>query len=178
MNVIKQAGSDLKQNAKAVARKMAQQALQEPFEILKTATRQIEGIPNQEAQQQDAPQPEEKKGPTPEEEAQKKAQEQRLMQAFSAEMDQIRKQNLFKDLQTKIANGEQVPLNDYPELTAEEKQALMAQAEAVKAQKAAQVQSQSETIPQIVSRKGRKMFGGVGLKREQTKTETRQPPSS
>jgi hypothetical protein len=104
----------------------------------------------------------------------------RRMEALEAELKDIRKQDLFKDLQNKIAQGLEVPLEDYPELSMEQKQVLKAQMEAVKFQKqqAAYAQSQ-EGFKSPVSKKGRR-FGETRkeeAQREQTHVEKPVPPS-
>lgn len=162
-------------NPKQVAKQVAKQLAQEPLEILKTAREQIES--HEQPQEQDQKSKEQKSEPTPEEKAKKQAQSQRLMQAYGSEIEDIRKQELFKDLQRRIAEGEEISLEEYSELAAEQKQVLEAQKQAVVAKKVQAKQNQ-ETPLQIISKKGRKMFGKVGLKREQTKVEMRQPPSS
>lgn len=165
----------IKQTAKQIAKQAAKQLAQEPLEILKDAREQIEGTQTPEQNQEQGS--ERPKGPTPEETAKKEAKSQRLMQAYTSEIEDIRKRDLFKDLQRRISEGEDLPVEEYQELSIEERQVLEAQKQAVQAQKAQAVE-QRETPLQIISKKGRKMFGKVGLKREQTKIEMRQPPSS
>jgi hypothetical protein len=162
----------IKQTAKQIVKQIAQ----EPLEILKSVREQVsptEQVPEQETTRETKP-----NESTPEEKAKKTAQEGRLMQAYEGEIEEIRRQELFKDLQRRISEGEDVPLEDFAGLRPEEKQVLEAQKQAVAARKAQGVGAQKETIPQIIGKRGRKMFGKVGLKREQTKVEMRQPPSS
>ena len=165
----------INQTAKQMAKQAATQIAREPLEILKTAREQIES----QTQSQEQPEPQQQKPnePTPEEKAKKAAQTQRLIGAYESEIEDIRKQDLFKDLQRRIAEGEDIPLSDYPELTLEQKQVLAAQKQAVDARRVQSDQAK-ETPLQVISKKGRKMFGKIGLKREQTKVEMRQPPSS
>lgn len=166
----------IRQTAKQIAKQAAKQVAREPLEILKTARAQVEGRAAPEEQSQK--QPEQKANePTPEEKAKNQAQSQRLMSAYESEIEDIRKQELFKQLQSRISEGEDVPLTEYREISPEQRQVLEAQKQAVKAQKLAAEQTR-ETPLQIISKKGRRMFGKIGLKREQTKVEMRQPPSS
>ena len=149
----KQAG----QSARDLAQKIAKQIAQEPLEVLKNAEEQVV---NPEAPAEVSPQ------------NQKEALEQ--------ELKDIHKQDLFKDLQRKIAQGITVPLEDYPELSMEQKQVLKAQMEAVKYQReqAAYAQSQ-EGFKTPVSKRGRR-FGTTRkeeAQKEQTHVEKPVPPS-
>jgi len=159
MNLIKQTGSAVKQTAKQTAKQVARQIAQEPLEILKAAGRQVGAVPESRGESQNvsqAPQYQEKNpnGPTPVETQKRVAQSQRLMQAYENELKEIEQKKEQEDIQVK-------------------------QAEMIQAQQKAQYQEQKrDNILQVVSKKGRKMFGKIGLKREQNKTETRMPPSS
>ena len=172
----KQAG----QSARDLAQKIAKQIAQEPLEVLKNAEEQVV---NPEAPAEVSPQ-NQKEGQQKAFESQQKTQDKmksvRRMEALEQELKDIHKQDLFKDLQRKIAQGITVPLEDYPELSMEQKQVLKAQMEAVKYQReqAAYAQSQ-EGFQTPVSKRGRR-FGTTRkeeAQKEQTHVEKPVPPS-
>lgn len=160
MNFIKQTGSSVKQTAKQTAKQVAKQIAQEPLEILRSAGRQVgvtpESRPEAQNNQPQNPGPQNERGneQTPQEKQNRIAQSQRLMQAYENELKEIeqkKQQEKFQEKQTEMIQNEQ---------------------------KAEHKQQKRDNILQVVSKKGRKMFGKIGLKREQNKTETRMPPSS
>ena len=167
-NTAKQTG----QTAKDLAVKIAKQVAREPLEILKNAGEQavgseaskpIEKIPNS--------------SPTKPTEGQENALDQmkstRRMEALNQELKDIQKQDLFKDLQEKISLGEEIPLQDYPELSMEQKQVLNAQMQAVKVQmvNAQYANDKSLEVPAIHSKPSRRF--GAGQKHEAEKQQTR-----
>jgi hypothetical protein len=93
------------------------------------------------------------------------------MQALQSEIDDIRKQDVFKDLQSRISQGLDVPLEDYPELSMEQKQVLKAQMEAYKNQQQASFQANVNEVPAIHSKPSRRF--GAGQKHEAEKQQTR-----
>ena len=162
-------------SAKTLAQNVARQMAREPLEVLKTAGSQVAG--ETPMQQDSFPH-----GQTPDTQA-KIIQNQResadrmksgrRMEAYQRELDDIRKQNVFKDLQSRIAQGIVVPLEDYPELTMEQKQVLRAQEEAVEFQKkqAEYVESKKGGLPTVKSKPSRRF--GHGQKQEAEKQQTR-----
>jgi hypothetical protein len=172
----KQAG----QSARDLAQKIAKQIAQEPLEVLKNAEEQVV---NPEAPAEVSPQNQnesQQKTLESQQKTQDKMKSTRRMEALEQELKDIHKQDLFKDLQRKIAQGITVPLEDYPELSMEQKQVLKAQMEAVKYQReqAAYTQSQ-EGFKTPVSKRGRK-FGSTRkeeAQKEQTHVEKPVPPS-
>lgn len=156
-----------------VARSIAKQVAQEPLEILKDAGVQVTGI--EAASSQSSQTPSEvapKSEDVKQQELKDVAFSQRRMQALQNEVDEIRKQGVFKDLQAKIANGEDVALEDYPELSMEQRQVLKAQIEAVKIQKQqAEYQASVQEVPTIHSKPSRRF--GAGQKHEAEKAQTR-----
>lgn len=172
-------------SAKNLAQQIARQIAQEPLEVFKTAGQQIAGgeqIANrQEVRPLDNKNPEvQKKTLQNQNELQDKAKSGRQVEAFQRELDDIRKQKLFKDLQYKISQGIEIPLADYPELSMEQKQVLNAQMEAVKFQKDQTAYTASqEGFNTPTSKKGRRF--GQGQKeeaeRQQTHVEKPVPPS-
>lgn len=175
-NTAKQAG----QSTRDLAQKIAKQIAREPLEVLKNAEEQVI---NPEIPSQSGPQNQNEsrqKAFENQQKSQDKMKSVRRMEALNAELKDIHKQDLFKDLQGKIAQGIDVPLEDYPELTMEQKQVLKAQAEAVKYQRdqAAYAQSQ-EGFRLPVSKRGRR-FGQTRkeeAQKEQTHVEKPVPPS-
>ena len=101
------------------------------------------------------------------------------MEAFQRELADIRKGELFKDLQRRIAQGEEISLQDYPELSLEQKQVLKAQIEAVKARDS-KFQISDSNLVEPVAKKGRQLFNfgkKQEVKRQQQRVENIIPPS-
>ena len=156
----------------------------EPLEVLKTAREQISGPEKprpQEGHTQDHGPDTESKIIQNQRELQDKIKSTRRMEAYQRELDDIRKENLFKDLQTKITQGIDVPLEDYPELSQEQKQVLRAQKEAIEFQKkqAEYAQDQKSGPPVVKSKPGRRFGHGQKqeAERQQTRVEKPVPPS-
>lgn len=172
---------DTTKSAKSLAQQIAKQMAREPLEILKDAgdqisdrqeVRPLDGIGNNSEDQQ--------RQIEHQNDLQDKMKSTRRMEALDRELEDIRKQDLFKDLQAKIAQGIEVPLEDYSELTMEQKQVLKAQMEAVKFQKDQAEYNESQKGFQLpASKKGRKMGGGQKgqAEKEQTRVEKPVPPS-
>jgi ABC-type phosphate transport system auxiliary subunit len=165
----------IKQTAQQIARSVARQSLNESNEFLKAAREQI--APALEVPHQEAPKPSIPVQNAEQSEANKN-QSIRLKEAYGAELEQIRRDNLFKDLQRKIAEGQTVPLEDYiNELGSEQREVLKAQMEAVQVRKKnAELKGKKDSLPKIISKKGRGMFNKIKKQNEQH-VETRQPPS-
>lgn len=177
MNTAKQAG----QIAGDLARKIARQIAQEPLEILKTAKDQVTA-PEKVAPASQPGQNGENSEKTPgdQQKLQDNMRSTRRMEALNQELKDIRKQDLFKDLQNKISQGVDVPIADYTELTMEQKQVLKAQMEAYKNQRENIInKNASIDVPTIHSKPSRRF--GAGQKqeaeRQQTRVEKPVPPS-
>lgn len=171
-------------SAKSLAQQIARQMAQEPLEVLKNASSQVTGIEAPRSPESASPpqnQEDQSKLVHYQQELQDKMKSSRLMEALERELGDIHKQDLFKDLQAKIAEGIEVPLEDYSELTMEQKQVLKAQMEAVAYQKAQQEYAESQTGGSLFgsSKKGRKMGGGQKqeAEKQQTRVEKPVPPS-
>lgn len=170
---------DTANSAKSIAQTIAKQVAAEPLEILKNAGAQVTGAESSSQRDNLAPgQPDGESTRRQDGQASKqqelkdKAFTQRRMQALQNEVDEIRKQGIFKDLQAKISAGESVALEDYPELSMEQKQVLKAQIEAVSfQQKQAQYQASIQEVPTIRSKPSRRF--GAGQKHEAEKAQTR-----
>ena len=166
------------QSAKNLAQKIARQIAEEPIEILKDAGNQIIGAEQgnlQENSSQNQNPENQAKIIRHQNELQDRAKSGRRMEALNRELSDIHKQDLFKDLQAKISQGDEIPVADYSELSMEQQQVLIAQMEAVKYQKqqAAYNQSQGGTLS-IISKPSRKMGAGQrGQKAEAEKQTTR-----
>jgi hypothetical protein len=104
----------------------------------------------------------------------------RRMEALNRELDDIHKQEKFSDLQKRISEGEEISLEEYPELSMEQKQVLKAQMEAVKNQIAAQNNQGQNALIEPATHKGRQLFNfgkKQAMKNEQTRVEKPVPPS-
>jgi len=163
-------------SAKKMAQAVARQIAQEPLEILKTASSQITGEETpkpQESYSQPQSGDAQAKIIRNQQELQDKIKSSRRMEAFQRELDDIRKQDLFRDLQEKISQGFEIPLTDYPDLSMEQKQVLKAQMEAVRFQKQQMEYAESQGGGPLFgsSKKGRRM--GSNQKQEAEKQQTR-----
>jgi len=166
--------------AQDIAQKIARQVAQEPLEILKDARDQIaRPETSRQPNDQTARQPEDQQKLEEQQKIQDSMKASRLMEAFQRELEDIRKQDLFKSLQEKISQGIVIPLEDYSNLSMEQKQVLKAQMEAVKNQIARQQSSGQNSLEIPVSKKSRR-FGSSQKQEAQKQTthvEKPVPPS-
>jgi hypothetical protein len=167
--------------AQDIAQKIARQVAQEPLEILRDARDQMTGVET--TRQPDSQPPGQQVGQQEKLVEQQKVQDnlkaQRRMEAFQRELEDIRKQDLFKNLQEKISQGVEIPLEDYPDLSIEQKQVLKAQMEAVKNQIAKQQSAGQNSLELPISKKSRR-FGSSQKQEAQKQTthvEKPVPPS-
>ena len=175
-------GAGTVKTAQDIAQKIVRQAASEPLEILKDAGTQVMGSNPVESQSgsQGNQNPQEK-NITDQGKLKDSIFANRRMQALQNEINDIRKQDLFSDLQRKISGGEEIFLEEYPELSMEQKQVLKAQMEAVKTQmlNAQYANAKFSDVPSITSKPSRRF--GAGQKqeaeREQTRVEKPVPPS-
>ncbi len=171
--------SDTAKSAQSLAQKIAQQMAREPIEVLKDIKEQTTGDTFGPPEKSDQNQP--TSGQTTSAEQGKiidKQKSTRLIEALNRELADIHKQKIFNELQRRIAEGEEIPLNEYPELSMEQKQVLLAQMEAVKKQRAVRATDFSD-VPAVHSKPSRRF--GAGQKsqaqKEQTHVEKPVPPS-
>jgi hypothetical protein len=163
--------SSVGSSAKTLAQQIAKQMASEPLEILKDAREQTTG---EELSGQTTPMPfesnpDQQKALHEQQLQQDNMRSNRLIDALNRELTDIHKQKIFKELQEKIMNGEFVALEEYTELSMEQKQVLKAQMEAVKNQRANTV---TESAPLFgASKPSRKM--GSGQKQQAQKEQTR-----
>lgn len=162
-----------KQDPKSIAQQIARQIAQEPLEMLKTAGEQVGVV---ESQTDQAVQPSKPKEPDEQQKQKMMIQGQRQLEALNREVKDIEKQRLIKDIQEKINNGEELNLANYPDLTMEEREVLMAQMQAVKFR--TQMAGPANPLIQPSAKPDRKFAGeGLGAKRQQTHVEKPLPPS-
>lgn len=165
---------------KQAIKKSAQQMAQEPLELLRNATKQVTGVENLPNSNPEPQQEQSKEDVIPQEETncQKKVAEQdgRHLQALESELKDIRRQKLFKELMKRIQEGEDVPIEEFSELSYEQRDVMIAQTEAVKNRNVQQVAS---SVEMPIAKRGRKMGGGQkgAAKRETTRVEKPVPPS-
>jgi len=173
---------DTAKSAKSLAQQVAKQMAREPLEILKSARDQAVGgeTPSPENFSPASGSEDQKKLIQHQGELNDRMKSSRRMEALNRELSDIQKKDLFADLQRRISDGEEIPLEDYPALSIEEKQVLKAQMEAVKIQKQ-NVQNQSANVLiEPGAKKGRKLFNfgkKTEVKRQQTHVEKIVPPS-
>lgn len=177
---------DTKNSAKSLAQQIAKQLSREPIEILKDVKEQTAGISpdvKDNGKQETFSQP--PQGGKNDElnkkvEAGDKMRSGRRMEALNRELEDIHKQKVFSDLQKKISEGVEVSLEEYPELSLEQKQVLKAQMEAVKNQMKMQSEQNKNVLVEPASKKGRQLFNfgkKQAMKNEQTRVEKPVPPS-
>lgn len=163
---------------KNLAKTIAKQIAQEPLEILKDAREQVTGVEQPQTQNEQTTRPGEI---SPQEKAQREALDKmksgRRMEALDRELADISREGLFKELQQKISEGKEVYVDEYSELSVEQKQVLKAQQEAVEKQKEV-MQNQSENKSLFGSSKPSRRFGQKQqAQKEQTRVEKPVPPS-
>lgn len=168
---------------KQAIKKSAQQMAQEPLELLKAASRQVTGEENLPNTNAGPERPQDKSDPEVSQDEQnykKQVAEQdgRHLVALESELKDIRRQKLFKELMQRIQNGEDVPLEEFTELSYEQKDVLKAQMEAAKSQRI-NAKNPNSNLEMPQSKRGRKMSGGQkgAAKKEQTRVEKPVPPS-
>ena len=158
-------------SAQDIAKQIAKQIAQEPSEILRDVKEQtgIE-IPQQNEFRKNETVNTDNQNLKQAEESDK-LKSARMMQALNRELEDIRKQDLFSDLQKRISAGEKIPLEEYITLSLEQKQVLKAQMEAYKIQMQKMENQNYSEVPTIQSKPSRRF--GAGQKREAEKQQTR-----
>lgn len=158
-----------------IAQQSTKQILNEPFELLKTAKRQMSGsefyLPAEKPilRKEDSPSEEQKAL-----EGKVNQTDTRRLQALESEMRDIRRQRIFNELQRKIQEGQEVFLNDITELSHEQKDVLKAQMETIESQKL-KVKGQKSLV-EPAPRKSRRLFAfGQKEKAESLKTRVERP---
>jgi hypothetical protein len=181
------------QNLKQALKKTARQIRNEPLEILKSAAKQVTGdenikLPWEESETNEKPKENNQSdgngnGPTNEEKEYKKKvaeQDGRRLEALESELRDIRRQKKFNELLARIQSGEEVPIEEFQELSSEQRDVLKAQLEATQKRKQRESQQQSSGIPMPTSKQGRQMGAGArkrSAQKETTRVEKPVPPS-
>lgn len=167
---------------KQAIKKSTQQFAQEPLEVLKSATKQLTGSETTPFENKPVEQVSQPETAVPQGEQDYKKQlaehEGRQLQALESELKDIRRQKIFNDLMRRIQSGEDIPLEEFTELSFEQRDVLKAQIQAIKMQKFNEQNSGGGLI-EPASKKGRQMGGGQKKSAQQqtTRVEKPVPPS-
>jgi len=149
----------------------------EPLELLKAARSQISG--EQEEQYYDPAQEAEKQKLQNEQilKQQVDSSDQRHLEALQNEMIDIRRQKLFNDLIRRIQEGEDISVEEFQELTHEQRDVLKAHNEAAQKRKANE-QNQQSGLVEPPSKRNRRLGGQrKAAEKQQTRVEKPVPPS-
>lgn len=164
--------SNVGSSAKTLAQQIAKQMAREPLEILKDAREQVsnETLSGGSSDQNSVQAVDQQKEIHEQQVLQDNMKSNRLIEALNRELEDIHKQKIFKEIQERIMNGEDVPLEEYTELTMEQKQVLNAQMEAVKVQR--QNAAPKQSVPLFGSSKPDRRMGQKNqAKKEETRVE-------
>ncbi|MEK7536736.1 MAG: hypothetical protein AAB559_03100 [Patescibacteria group bacterium] len=144
---------------------------EEPLEFLKSAAKQINVSENTKPLEQPINQEQSNLDKTAIAE-----KDGRHLQALESELKDIRRQKIFNELMRRIQAGENIPLEEFTELSYEQRDVLKAQIEAVKTRNSQLVTDQ---LVMPSAKKGRKMGGGQKQSAQQqtTRVEKPVPPS-
>jgi len=163
---------------KQAIKKSAKTFSDEPLELLKSARRQITG--EEMPDDQGSEEPSAVQGPSQEEQKykqQKEDQDGRQMEALESELKDIRRQKIFNELMQRIQNGEDIPLEEFSQLSYEQKDVLKAQMEAIKKQKL-NAESTNNQLVEPTAKKGRQLMGQKqSAQKQTTRVEKPVPPS-
>jgi len=168
--------SDTTKSAKNLAQQIAKQMAREPLEILKNSREQITGEKLTPSEKQPS-QVDEQKEVNDANMLNDKLKSTRLVEALNREIGDIQKQDLFHDLQRRISEGEELPIEDFQELSFEQRDVLKAQMEAVKIQMQNAKNSNAKFELFGPAKRGRKMGQKQQAQKEQTRVEKPIPPS-
>lgn len=177
---------DTSSQLKKAAIKMAQDLAQEPVEILKGVASQVLPVSEELSQNSKDSQSSffgiKKNNFSQEEKEEQDRVDISRLRELESELKQIRIEKQVRELQEKIANGDVVYLEKYPEIPIEQKQVLKAQMEAVAKRRQEEAKAQSSYIQaEPSSRPSRRLFSFGGSKKyaeDLSKSrETRMPPS-
>ena len=163
---------------KQAIKKSAKTFSDEPLELLKSARKQITG--EEMPDDQDYEETSKVQGPSQEEQEykqEKEKQDGRQIEALESELRDIRRQKIFNELMQRIQNGEDVSLEEFSELSYEQKDVLKAQMEAVKKQKL-NIESTNDQLVEPMPKKGRQLMGQKqSAQKQTTRVEKPVPPS-
>lgn len=165
---------------KQAVKKSGQQIVQEPLELLKTARDQVSGEEFDRGERYEDPAEVEAKRKQQETEQLKQKvafDDQRHLEALQNEMRDIRHQKIFNDLIARIQSGENVAVEEFQELTHEQREVLKAQREAAIQRQAAMAQQQ-DGLREPTSKRDRRIGGQKKTaEKQQTRVEKPVPPS-
>lgn len=156
--------------------------INEPLEILKSARDQVLRPENSPQQKQEVEPPQSSESTQKEEDYKKQRVEQdgKQLEVLESELKDIRRQKLFNDLMQRIQSGEDVPLEEFSELSYEQKDVLKAQVEVTKQQKVNIKNSNNKNLIEPTAKKGRRFMGlnrKQAAEEQQTRVEKRLSPS-
>ena len=167
-------------SGKKVVRQAARQTVHEPLEVVKTAGRQVAGVEVQGAQRpgQSIPETQGPVQPTVEDEQKIRQRGERILEALEAEIEEIRRQKVFKEVQRRITAGEVINLTNIVELSSEQKRMLAVQMQLVQANKQKEEKVKNPLV-EPGTKRGRNILEGMKGKvsRLRKKTELRLPPT-
>ena len=150
----------------------------EPLELLKSARSQVTGenAPSGEYPGESTEDPQ--KIQDEENYKVKKADSDgRHLEALESELKDIRRQKIFNELMQRIQNGEDIPLEEFSQLSYEQKDVLKAQMEAIKKQKL-NAESTNNQLVEPTAKKGRQLMGQKqSAQKQTTRVEKPVPPS-
>lgn len=165
--------------SKKLAVTTAKQMAHEPLEMAKNVGKQITGLEIS-GQSMQKPTAEQSGPPSLNQPDEQKIKErgERVLQALESELKDIRKQKLFDHIQRKIANGQSVNLQSYPELSQDQREALESQMKVFEAQKA-NAEATGPTLVEPKTKRPRKFLAGMQgqVDKLKRKAEIRMPPT-
>lgn len=169
---------------KQALKKSGQQMAQEPLELLNAAKAQLSGEEyeggNAGGDYEDPRAAEDRKKQQNEQQLKQKVavDDQRHLEALQNEMMDIRRQKRFNELIQRIQAGEDVPIEEFQELSHEQREVLKAHKEAAQQRQLEQSQQQN-TLQEPSAKRNRRMSGGQkqAAQKQTTRIEKPQPPS-
>lgn len=153
----------------------------EPIEILKAAKKQV-GIKESASSSESSQGNYENNGQGQTDENLKEQiaeSDKKNLEDLQSKMEEIRRQKVFESLLARIQAGEDVPLEEFQELSYEQRDVLKAQLEAYK--KRGQTVPNQQALVEPATKRSRR-FGGFGRRKnaaekQQTRVEMPLPPS-
>lgn len=158
---------------KRAIKKSTRTITNEPLEILKTVRDQVITSENLFSVNQENDISQNDSGIKDEEQYKKQIAERdsRHLEALETELKDIRRQKLFNEITQKVQSGVDVPIEEFSELSHEQKEVLKAQVEVIKKQKS-ETLNQDTDLVEPASKKGRR-FGSFGQKQAAERQQTR-----
>ena len=167
-------------SGKKIVRQAVRQVAQEPLEIAKSVGGQVTGVEGQGTRRpgQSIPETQGPVQPTVEDEQKIRQRGERILEALEAEIEEIRRQKVFKEVQRRITAGEVINLTNIVELSSEQKRMLAVQMQLVQANKQKEEKVKNPLV-EPGTKRGRNILEGMKGKvsRLRKKTELRLPPT-